>query len=168
MSKFVGALFCFANVATMEAASLSRQNPGMDEFDISCYEKGDLGLSYKGLVSMTVSGRTCAKWTTSKPTTPVLASSFSNDVLWGNHNYCRNFKSQGMMQSPWCFAVDTLEQELCEIPVCPVRTRDFKKEAQATVGTMRANGVDCNCADELYGSTVTTKDTAVPLWEGAR
>merc|ERR1719215_1137611 len=165
MFNLVSVLLLFVNVATADAVVLDRQNPGMDDFDISCYEKDNIGLSYRGLVSMTVSGRTCAKWTTSKPTTPMASSMFSNDALWGNHNYCRNFKG-GNMQSPWCFAVDTGAQELCEIPKCPEEKRDFQKEHLATVGTMKANGLDCGCADELYGSTRTTRDTAVgvPWW----
>merc|ERR1719367_2393006 len=83
--------------------------------DLSCYyEKdpsfagsietgGGQGRSYRGLVSTTVSGRTCQKWTATHPWNPFQESwkyrptpdrKSKDGVQWGNgvgnHNYCRN------------------------------------------------------------------------------
>eukprot|EP00418_Pyrodinium_bahamense_P087088 CAMPEP_0179053634 /NCGR_PEP_ID=MMETSP0796-20121207/22373_1 /TAXON_ID=73915 /ORGANISM="Pyrodinium bahamense, Strain pbaha01" /LENGTH=218 /DNA_ID=CAMNT_0020750235 /DNA_START=77 /DNA_END=730 /DNA_ORIENTATION=- len=155
--------------------------------DTSCYYKvdptfkgaietgGGRGRSYRGLVGTTVSGRTCQKWTATHPWgdtadyKPVTDKQTEDGVEWGNglgdHNYCRN-PDQSKAQ-PWCFTMDTSEShkwELCDIPECPEEERDFQSEHKQTVAAIKA--IDCQCMDELYGNSRTTKDTSVPTYMG--
>mmetsp|Transcript_36119 Transcript_36119/g.103207 ORF Transcript_36119/g.103207 Transcript_36119/m.103207 type:complete len:221 (+) Transcript_36119:38-700(+) len=158
-----------------------------DPFDISCFYTepplfpgrtetgGEKGRSYRGLVAMTSSGRTCQKWTETHPwndtasLAPVADKEITDGMNWGNglgnHNFCRN--PDQSMDQPWCFTMDPTEdhkKEACNIPQCPAQLRDFHAEHQDLVNAIRAQ--DCECAEELYGSTLTTKDTYVPLRTG--
>jgi len=155
--------------------------------DKSCYYKkdpsfagsietgGGKGRSYRGLVSTTVSGRTCQKWTASHPwkeagdLKPRKDETTKDGIKWGNglgnHNYCRN--PDQSEDQPWCFTMDTQKdhkKELCSIPDCPTKLRDFQKEHKET--TLKIKSTDCECMDELYGSSRTTKDTSVPTYTG--
>jgi len=135
----------------------------LGEFDTSCYMADDKGESYRGLVTSTLSGRTCQKWTAKKPWDITLSLSSSNGL--GNHNYCRN--PDGSQEMPWCYTMDTSDEhkiETCSIPECPKEARDFADEA-ATLAT-EIGTTDCECADQLYGSSKTTADTSVALNQG--
>mmetsp|Transcript_6368 Transcript_6368/g.11821 ORF Transcript_6368/g.11821 Transcript_6368/m.11821 type:complete len:200 (+) Transcript_6368:67-666(+) len=174
----VGLALLLATEASAMRARLGVRLTKPSDFDISCYmEKdpagemgGGKGKSYRGLVSSTVSGRTCQKWTESHPhkagaaLKPKADRKSRGKTVWGNglgnHNYCRN--PDGKMEKPWCYTMDpNVEKELCEISKCPEHPRDWTHEAKELSTDIDAT--DCKCADQLYGSTVTTKDTAVKL-----
>merc|ERR1719310_2568808 len=126
-------------------------------FDTGCYDEEDKGETYRGLVTSTISGRTCQKWLDNKPHEPGMEPSDENGV--GNHNFCRN--PDGFEEKPWCFTLDhATEKEVCDIPLCKGMDRDYQEEADV-LAKLIAEGLDCDCADQLYGSSTTTADTAV-------
>merc|ERR1719231_34588 len=171
----------FASALLLSSASALLHSKGPSAFDTSCYHKEDPpnemkaagGRGYRGLVSSTVSGRTCQKWTSDHPWKGAVkitpTSDEENDeglMTWGNglgnHNYCRN--PDGRDSVPWCFTMDPNEKfewEPCDVPECPEKARDFVMEAKEL--TTEVEATDCQCADQLYGSTVTTANTAVAL-----
>mmetsp|Transcript_126375 Transcript_126375/g.219007 ORF Transcript_126375/g.219007 Transcript_126375/m.219007 type:complete len:198 (+) Transcript_126375:90-683(+) len=181
----IAALLFVIAVTKASAASLRARgsHANAQRNDGTCYTVADYpgetggakGRSYRGLVASTVSGRTCQKWTSDKPwkdaseITPVPDEETDDGAMaWGNglgnHNYCRNPDSS--QESPWCFTMDPNnghKKELCEIKACPKEDRDFVAEAQKLTVDIGAEVVDCDCADQLFGSTETTKDTAVKL-----
>mmetsp|Transcript_38379 Transcript_38379/g.90242 ORF Transcript_38379/g.90242 Transcript_38379/m.90242 type:complete len:175 (+) Transcript_38379:67-591(+) len=143
-----------------EASALNtRKADPLSSFDLSCYQSGDKGLSYRGLLTATQSGRTCQNWLTKAPHDIGLAPSTANGL--GNHNYCRNPDSSEA--KPWCYTMDpATPKETCEIPECPASERDYTAEADQ-LATQVATGLDCDCAEQLYGSARTTAKTAVTL-----
>lgn len=131
----------------------------LNAFDTGCYDEEDSGETYRGLVTSTVSGRTCMKWLDDKPHNPGMKPTSSNGL--GNHNFCRN--PDGSEEKPWCFTQDpTVEKEVCDVPVCPGLDRDYQEEAD-TLSKLVADGLECDCMAQLYGSSTTTADTAVAL-----
>ena len=79
----------------------------------------------------------------------------------GNHAYCRHPTDD--FPVPWCYTMDpALEKEECSISECEATgafARDFPAEAHETA--LKIGSQDCQCADQLYGSSTTTKDTSV-------
>jgi len=158
-----------AYLKKQSADALIPKNP--DEFDTGCYikehpitEETDNGLTYRGLVTSTVSGRTCQNWLDEKPHKTGIKPSKKNGL--GNHNFCRN--PDESFEKPWCFTMDpNKEKEECEIPVCGGMDRDFQEESEK-LGMEVAEGLECDCIEQLYGSTTTTADTAVSLLAEAK
>lgn len=160
----------FAKLVAMlkrKAANALTANP--DAFEIGCYQKvdpldhsepGDMGFSYRGLLSNTVSGRTCQKWTEEKP--HIIGIEPTEDNGLGNHNFCRN--PDESEDKPWCYTVDPGQEnakEVCEVPACP-QVKDYQAAADSLAIDIASN-LKCHCVDQHYGSFTTTKDTAIPL-----
>jgi len=171
----------FANVVAEVSALDKRGAKPLTSFETSCYHSksppGETGASkgrgYRGLMAHTRSGRSCQKWTDDHPWKGAARISPTADeesdegmMNWGNgignHNYCRN--PDGRDDKPWCFTQDPNKDhkwEPCDIPECPEKARDFQEEAKELKTEVDAR--DCGCGDQLYGSSLTTGDTAVSL-----
>lgn len=172
------------------------------EYDSDCFYKTDKdapanevgnekGRSYRGLVSFTVSGSDCKKWTDSvdhlghrevNKTTgktyrvfetkwafekPTADRENSKGIMhWGNglgnHNYCRN-PSPDKMDSPWCFTVDG-KKELCNIRECEP-PRSFKGEVRAMVRKMKTGNLNCDCGEQLYGNVAGSNKMSKDLFK---
>merc|ERR1740117_499658 len=184
-TQIVAILFA---IAALQASALASEDskPKLTSFETSCFHSknpagesgGAEGRSYRGLVTSTLSGRTCQKWTDDHPWKDAAKMKASADkegddgtMAWGNglgnHNYCRNPDSSE--DKPWCFTQDPSKdhkKEQCDIPACPDKARDFQDEASTLAKTI--GSTDCKCAAQLYGSTETTGDTAVKFLQGSR
>lgn len=144
--------------------ALIPKNP--DKFDTGCYieqnpisELDDYGLTYRGLVTSTESGRACQNWLDKHPHKIDIEPDDKNGL--GNHNFCRN--PDDSFKKPWCYTMDpATPKEECDIPICETFSRQFQDEAEKLAHEV-ADGLECDCIDQLYGSTTTTAKTAVPL-----
>lgn len=88
---------------------------GNSTFD--CYTPTDLGVSYRGNVSTTASGKPCQYWISRYPHTHQITP--LNRPELESNNECRNPDGRG--QSPWCYTTDPVTRwEYCGIPVCTV------------------------------------------------
>ena len=68
-----------------------------------------LGADYQGNASVTVSGRTCQKWSLQTPHRHRVKGQ-------GDHNYCRNPDGE---PGVWCYTTDPGKRwELCPVPRC--------------------------------------------------
>ncbi|CAH1256173.1 LPA [Branchiostoma lanceolatum] len=69
------------------------------------------GMSYRGIVAVTKTGRTCQRWDSKSPHKPSYKSPDGTD-----HNYCRNPSNAA---EPWCYTTDPGKRwEYCDIPGC--------------------------------------------------
>ena len=76
---------------------------------LGCQEGSPLGSDYSGNASITVSGRTCQKWSVQTPHTHGWTDQ-------GDHNYCRNPDRES---GAWCYTTDPdVRWELCLVPEC--------------------------------------------------
>ena len=76
---------------------------------LGCQEGSPLGSDYSGNASITVSGRTCQKWSVQTP----HAHGWTEQ---GDHNYCRNPDGEA---GTWCYTTDPdVRWELCLVPKC--------------------------------------------------
>nr|XP_055041438.1 apolipoprotein(a)-like isoform X2 [Misgurnus anguillicaudatus] len=82
--------------------------------DVLTCSTGD-GVTYRGTVSVTVSGKTCQKWTSK---TPHDHSMTNEDYPCGGleENYCRN---PDRRNGPFCLTTDPETRwEYCSVPIC--------------------------------------------------
>ena len=80
----------------------------------------------------------------------------------GNKNFCRSIDTAtySSMTQPWCFPLhDISTPTVCGVGLCSTAERNFGDEADDSTLTVKAK--DCNCADQFYRSTLTTRDTSV-------
>ncbi|XP_041661799.1 plasminogen-like isoform X1 [Cheilinus undulatus] len=75
----------------------------------------DKGKAYRGTIAVTVSGKTCQRWSTQTPhrhdRTP---ENYQCEGL--ENNYCRNPDNS---EKPWCYTTDPDSRwEYCNIPSC--------------------------------------------------
>ncbi|XP_038663339.1 prothrombin [Scyliorhinus canicula] len=102
-----------------------------DCLDGHCYQ--DIGSSYAGNTSITVSGRLCQHWSSNYPHRAEYNPETHNqsDLI---NNYCRNPSDSQM--GPWCYTKDPrVEREACYIPRCgeelpPLPTKPPKSDSQ--------------------------------------
>ncbi|KAI8521502.1 hypothetical protein Bbelb_012560 [Branchiostoma belcheri] len=73
------------------------------------------GVSYRGVVAVTTSGRTCQAWDSQTPHEHSrTAANYPSSGLDGN--FCRNPDGESGV---WCYTTDPNERwELCDVPVC--------------------------------------------------
>ncbi|KAK6473867.1 hepatocyte growth factor-like protein isoform X1 [Huso huso] len=105
------------------------------------------GKSYRGTVSMTVSGRTCQHWWSKFPHDHRHTPSIWNGL---EENYCRN--PDGDATGPWCYTTDPNKRyETCKIPACEEEVcvscngEDYRGQVDHTV-----TGQECQRWDQQH------------------
>jgi len=97
--------YCYGKKHIEEINKRKKSNDKM--FSKNYYNEaltGIKGSGYRGTQNVTVSGRTCQKWTEKKPFIkyPITPSNYPNYGL-GEHNYCRNPDNK---ETIWCYTTD--------------------------------------------------------------
>lgn len=81
-----------------------------------CFVESDKGAGYKGVVSVTKSGRQCQSWSSQTPHKHTITPE-RHPASGLVKNYCRNPSGGG--SAPWCFTTDPSSRwEYCDIPKC--------------------------------------------------
>lgn len=76
----------------------------------TCFEGN--GESYRGTISITVSGLKCQPWSDQ-----IFYRTADYPELVGGHSYCRN--PGGKESQPWCFTTSqSVRKEICNVPQC--------------------------------------------------
>jgi len=78
----------------------------------------NLGTTYKGKRSQTVSGHICHRWDANIPYSHTFtAEDFPDESLSDANNYCRNPDQDA--DGPWCYTIDpSIGRETCGIQLC--------------------------------------------------
>ena len=98
----------------------------------------------------TDSGLECVSWMHTGEKTP------------RNNIFCRrtDTATYSSMTQPWSLPLyEVSTPTVCGVSLCEAAERIFVDEADDL--TLRVTAKDCNCAGQMYGSTMTTKDTSV-------
>ncbi|XP_077968471.1 uncharacterized protein LOC120343914 isoform X10 [Styela clava] len=124
-----------------------------------CYTTSDAGASYRGLVSVTKSGKTCQQWDFQWP--HEHSRTEDNYPLSGlESNYCRNPDGE---EAPWCYTTDIDSRwEYCPIPKCSTDDRATTIQTTVTEGTNTkaetTMGPEKTTEDHLSRATMRTED----------
>jgi len=144
------------NTGAIAASGADAPNK-LTPFEMGCYyvkdpsaseQGGAKGKSYRGLVSHTISGRTCKNWLSDNPwkgagLTATPDKEKDGIMKWGNglgnHNYCRNPDPSQGFDKPWCFTMDPkVPKEACNIEECKhTEPKHYWNEAQDLANTMK-------------------------------
>ncbi|KAL8607453.1 hypothetical protein ACOMHN_004427 [Nucella lapillus] len=123
---------------------------------LECVQK-DKGLDYKGMWSVTVSGRGCQRWDSQAPHPHPYAGDdlFPDPGIMYSHNYCRNpirVTTQEASRSwPWCYTTDSLtEWEYCPIAFYCDRICLFRGDGLTYTGVMIRAATGAQCINWLY------------------
>jgi len=82
-------------------------------------KKSNLGMEYHGLISQTVTGRTCQSWTSQLPHKHDIWTRFPEGSQKDAKNYCRNPDNSPETHGPWCYTTDpNVRWEYCSVPYC--------------------------------------------------
>lgn len=82
----------------------------LDVAEDTCFEGN--GESYRGTISMTISGLQCQPWSDQ-----IFYRTADYPELVGGHSYCRN--PGGKESQPWCFTTSqSVRKEICNVPQC--------------------------------------------------
>ena len=85
---------------------------------LGCQTGNPLGGDYKGKANLTVSGRSCQKWSMQDPHRHKFTERFVEE---GDHNFCRNPDGE---PGAWCYTTDADKRwEQCIIPECATPTK---------------------------------------------
>ncbi|XP_052075053.1 IgGFc-binding protein-like isoform X1 [Mytilus californianus] len=116
-----------------------------DQEDVDECRKSTKGTEYKGLISLTQTGRTCQYWERQYPHKHVFSK------LKTEHNYCRNPDNSGQ---PWCYTNDpSTRWEYCKIPMCAACS--MREEIVQCKATVRVSG-SCFYKSKVGSSCVYT------------
>jgi len=107
-----------------------------------CYNE-PRGVDYRGTKNVTLSGRTCQRWSSQKPHRHlhIKPSIYPNSGL--QENYCRNPKTSyaplGSEGGPWCYTTDSNKRwEHC-LPLCKTSQGSSTKKLAASKNAARSN-----------------------------
>ncbi|XP_035665404.1 uncharacterized protein LOC118408651 [Branchiostoma floridae] len=131
----------------------------MCEVKLKLCQIGD-GVSYRGTVSVTVTGKTCQRWDSQTPhshdTTP--ANYPSSGLV---NNYCRN---PGDWTGVWCYTTDpSTRWELCAVPVCGTLEQRRVCERE-TLSIHCPAGQQINIVSALFGRTSSEYCSDGPIY----
>ncbi|XP_033110357.1 plasminogen-like, partial [Anneissia japonica] len=96
------------------------------------YEKTN-DADYRGSVNITITGKSCQKWTSQTPHQHAITPANFPDTGLGDHNFCRNPDQE---LTVWCYTTDPESRfELCDID----RPEDNDFETPPTTGEIPTN-----------------------------
>ncbi|XP_070544790.1 plasminogen-like isoform X2 [Ptychodera flava] len=128
------------------------------QFEENCYNGN--GDAYRGEVSITTDGGSCANWDSVSGLVAVTAETFPNSGL-GDHNYCRNPDND---RKPWCYVMND-DDELTGFEYCAIRPCEggYKSTPQPTT-TVKTTPATVTCSSEEF--TCQNPESCVPLtWQ---